>query len=345
MMKSYEFVHQAFTLNGIPHDKDALLELAKVWAQSEEEHKVIFARFLTEWFDDKDFIELTTSGTTGIPKLIRLKKEAMVNSALATTKFFDLRTGCSALHCMSTQYVAGKMMLVRALLSGWQLDVVKPVSNPLDGSTKTYDFAAMVPMQVENSLEELHRVKKLIIGGAKVNPVLVEKLKKLPSEFFETYGMTETITHIAAKRIQDMAFKALPNVTFSVDERNCLVIEAPLISGEKLITNDIVELISENEFIWKGRFDNVINSGGIKLFPEQIEEKLAGKIANRFFVIGKPDEVLGEKIVLVIEGNPFEIERIIFDALGKYEKPKEILFVPKFEETATGKIKREASLK
>ncbi|MEW5675269.1 AMP-binding protein [Flavobacterium enshiense] len=344
-MKSYEIIHPAFTLNGIYYDKNALCALATSFLNSEEEHERNFGQFVLQWFDEKDFIELTTSGTTGKPKLIQLKKEAMVNSALATATFFDLKVGCTALHCMSTQYIAGKMMLVRALICGWQLDVVKPVSNPLDGNSKNYDFAAMVPLQVEKSMDELYRTKKLIIGGAKLNPIIAEKLKGIPSEFYETYGMTETITHIAAKKIQENVFKALPNVVFSVDERSCLVINAPSVSDEKLITNDIVGLISEHEFIWKGRFDNVINSGGVKLFPEQIEEKLIGKINSRFFVIGQPDELLGEKLILVVEGESFEIENSVFDSLGKFEKPKEIVFIAKFTETETGKIKRKASLK
>ncbi|ESU24779.1 menE protein [Flavobacterium enshiense DK69] len=303
------------------------------------------SKFVLEWFDENNYVEVTTSGTTGTSKIIRLKKEAMVNSALATAAFFDLKSNCKALHCLPMQYIAGKMMLVRAMVLGWDLDFVKPDSRPLDGNEKNYDFAAMVPLQVENSIEQLHLVKKVIIGGAKLNPDLSNKLKQLPADFYETYGMTETITHIAAKRIQDTAFSVLPGIVISTDERNCLVIDAPRLSDIKIVTNDVVELQDGSKFVWLGRFDNVINSGGVKLFPERIEEKLGRKIPYRFFVIGKPDTSLGEKLVLVIESSPYELETSLFDDLGKFEKPKEILFVPKFSETETGKIKRAETIK
>jgi O-succinylbenzoic acid--CoA ligase len=156
--------------------------------------------------------------------------------------------------------------------------------------------------------------------------------------------MTETITHIAAKKVGEKAFTVLPDVTISYDDRNCLVIHAPRISDEVIVTNDIVELINENQFVFLGRMDNVINSGGIKLIPEQIEEKLAGKIDVRFFVASKEDKELGEKVILVIEGEKQAIDDAIFADLDKYEKPKEIVFFPKFKETPTGKILRNETL-
>jgi len=344
MKASHLTAHPDFKLNGKHFGKDELCVFANEIKSSEEEYNQQLAKFILEWFDDKNYVELTTSGTTGTPKTIRLQKNAMVNSALATAEFFNVKANCKALHCLPTQYIAGKMMLVRAMVLGWDLDLVKPNNHPLDGTTKTYDFAAMVPLQVEKSLTELYRVQKVIIGGAKLNSVLADTLKTLSTEVFETYGMTETITHIAAKKVQDNAFSVLPGIHISTDQRNCLVIDAPRLSDEKIITNDVVELLEGNRFIWLGRFDNVINSGGVKLFPEKIEEKLSGKIAHRFFVIGKADATLGEKLVLVIESEPYEIEKSVFDTLDKYEKPKEVLFVPKFSETETGKIKRADSI-
>jgi len=321
-----------------------LCQFANEIADSKEEYEQQLANFILEWFDDKEYIALTTSGTTGIPKIIQLKKEAMVNSACATAAFFDLKEDCKALHCLPTQYIAGKMMLVRALVLGWDLDFVKPDTHPLDGNKKTYDFAAMVPLQVEKSLAQLHRVKTIIVGGAKLNLTLVNKLKTIPSAIYETYGMTETITHIAAKKVQDNAFLVLPGIQITTDSRNCLIIEAPRLSNEKIITNDVVEISDGNKFVWLGRFDNVINSGGVKLFPEKIEEKLSGKIPHRYFVIGKPDVSLGEKLILVIESEPYTIENSVFEGLDKYEKPREIVFVSKFSETETGKIKRAESI-
>nr|WP_294936273.1 AMP-binding protein [uncultured Flavobacterium sp.] len=344
-MTNSSIIHPFFQLNGKYVSKEELCFFAKEICNSKEEYKQQFAKFILEWFNENDFIEVTTSGTTGTPKKIQLKKQAMINSALATAEFFDLKAGCKALHCLPTQYIAGKMMLVRALVLGWDLDFVKPDALPLDGNTKKYDFAAMVPLQVEKSIEQLHRVKKIIVGGAKLNLALANALKKLPTAIYETYGMTETITHIAAKKVQDTAFSVLPGIVISTDDRNCLVIDAPRLSESKIVTNDVVEITERDKFVWLGRADNVINSGGVKLFPERIEEKLSEKIRNRFFVIGRPDATLGEKLVLVIEGGPYEIEASLFDVLDKYEKPKEILFVPKFAETETGKIKRTDSIK
>lgn len=338
-------MHSDFKFNGKRYDSAEFYSFAKGLMNSDEEFERHLSKFVSEWFDENDFVEVTTSGTTGTSKIIRLKKEAMVNSALATAAFFDLKNNCKALHCLPMQYIAGKMMLIRAMVLGWDLDFVKPDSHPLDGNKENYDFAAMVPIQVEHSITQLHAVKKIIIGGAKLNPDLANKLKQLPTAVYETYGMTETITHIAAKRIQDSAFSVLPGIVISTDDRNCLVIEAPRLSEVKIITNDVVELQDGNKFVWLGRYDNVINSGGVKLFPERIEEKLGGKIPYRFFVIGKPDASLGEKLVLVIESSPYEIDTALFDGLDKYEKPKEILFVPKFSETETGKIKRGDTIK
>ncbi|UUC45088.1 AMP-binding protein [Flavobacterium cerinum] len=341
---TYKNVHNRFKLNGIHFNGKELCDKAFIFIKEGEIHEKALGTFILEWFDGKDYIEMTTSGTTGAPKTIQLKKAAMVNSALATGDFFDLKPGDSALHCLPIQYIAGKMMLVRAFILGLELDYVLPDSHPLDVTGRKYDFAAMVPLQVEQSLLALDLVKKVIIGGAKINATLAEKLKALPIAVYETYGMTETITHIAAKKVQDMAFTILPGIAIHTDERGCLVIDAPRVCDHSLVTNDMVNLVDDTHFIWLGRYDNVINSGGVKLFPEQIEEKLATAISHRFFVIGKEDATLGEKLVLVVESEPYTIAPEVFDRLEKFEKPKEIIFVPHFKETETGKVKRRETL-
>jgi O-succinylbenzoic acid--CoA ligase len=284
---------------------------------------------------------LQTSGTTGVPKTIRTSKQAMVESAIATGDFFNLRPGNKALQCLPVKYIAGKLMFVRAFILGLDMDFVAPSANPLENKSDVkYDFIAMVPLQAKNSLKELKNVKKLIIGGSMISKALEKELSKLPTKVYETYGMTETITHIAARELGEKVFTVLPDITISYDYRNCLVIHAPRISDDLIVTNDIVELTNEKQFKFIGRYDNIINSGGIKLIPEQIEEKLSGKIPARFFVTGKPDEKLGEKLVLVIEGDNQKIDEAVFDALDKYEKPKEVLFIPKFKQTENGKILR-----
>lgn len=341
---NYHFVHPAFKLNGFHLTKEDLLRIAYSFIKEGEPYEKAVGDFLMYWFDADSDIEMQTSGTTGAPKTIRIDKQAMVNSALATGAFFDLEAGIKALHCLPTQYVAGKMMLVRAFILGWDLDLVAPMSHPLKRNDSQYDFAAMVPLQAQHSVEKLGQIKKLILGGAKVSATLAEELQNLNSEIYETYGMTETITHIAAKRVGEEAFKTLPHVKIHEDVRHCLVITADTICDEPVVTNDVVQIINENEFIWLGRHDNVVNSGGVKLFPEQIEEKLAGKISRRFFLKGMPDDELGEKLILAIEGEPFDVDQSIFAKLGKFERPKEILFVPQFAETSSGKIIREENV-
>jgi O-succinylbenzoic acid--CoA ligase len=341
---TYENVHNLFKLNGFHLDKDDLCRVAYSFIKEGEDFEKPVGDFLLDWFDSKPYIEMQTSGTTGSPKFIRVSKQAMVASALATGDFFDLKAGDKALHCLPVKYVAGKMMLVRAMILGLDMEFVAPSSHPLRNNEINYDFVAMVPLQAQNSLNELKKVKKLIVGGAKISASLEKELMKLPTQSYETYGMTETITHIAAKKVGEKAFTVLPNVTVSYDDRNCLVIHAPKISDEIIQTNDLVELINENQFVFIGRIDNIINSGGIKLIPEQIEEKLSSKIHPRFFISSIEDKELGEKVVLYVEGDKQDFDTTIFDDLDKYERPKDLFFIPKFKETATGKIMRKETL-
>lgn len=341
---TYQNVHNKFKLNGFHLNREDLCTFAYSFIKEGEDFEKPVGDFLLDWFDEKSYLEINTSGSTGKPKLIRVDKQAMVRSALATGDFFDLQPGDKVLHCLPVNYVAGKMMFIRGFILGLEIDFVAPSSHPLDRLEYDYDFAALVPMQAQYSLEKLKHVKTIIIGGAKITKPLEEKLLKVKSKIYETYGMTETITHIAAKRIGKEAFTVFPNVMLSLDDNNCLLIKAPYISSEIIETNDIVEMVSENEFIWLGRYDNIINSGGIKLIPEQIEEKLATRIQNRYFVIGQADAVLGEKLVLIVEGEPVPIEKEVFDVLDKYEIPKEIHFVKHFEETPNGKIIRKETM-
>ncbi|MBZ4033413.1 AMP-binding protein [Flavobacterium sp. 17A] len=337
-------VHNYFRLNGYHLNAKDLCRASYSYVKEGDAYEQAIGEFFLDWFDKKEYIQMTTSGTTGLPKVVRLEKKAMIQSALATGDFFDLKPGDKALLCLPTQFIAGKMMLVRSLILGLELDIVPPSLHPLDLNTTTYDFVAMVPLQVQNSINGLSKVRKLIIGGAKMDSSLEEKLLPLKTKIYETYGMTETITHVAAKRLGDSVFSILPNVKISQDDRQCLVINVSTISDKPIVTNDLVELINEEQFIFLGRIDNVINSGGVKLIPEQIEAKLIGKINNRFFVTGLPDATLGEKLVLVIEGEKQEFPSDFFDVLGKYERPKEIVFVSKFKENENGKLLRKPTL-
>jgi len=341
---SYKNVHNFFKLNGVHFDRKELCAAACFLIKEGDEYEQAIGEFILNWFDDKPYIELQTSGTTGTPKIIRKDKQALVNSALATGDFFELSPKDKALLCLPAQYIAGKMMLVRSFILGLEIDYVAPTSNPLVNNNKEYDFVAMVPLQVLHSLNGLNKVKKLIIGGAKMDKSLEESLLEVKTSIYETYGMTETITHIAAKKVGEKAFSVLPNVEISQNENNCLVINAPRVADELIVTNDLVELVNDCQFKLLGRIDNVINSGGIKLIPEQIEDKLSKVISERFFVGGIPDKILGKKLVLVIEGEEQDLDEAIFNVLGKYEKPKEIFYIPKFIETDSGKIKRKEIL-
>ncbi|WP_139958061.1 AMP-binding protein [Flavicella sediminum] len=312
------------------------------------------ADFLVDWFDNKLYVEVKTSGSTGIPKRIQVQKKHMVNSAVATGTYFDLGAGTKALLCLSANYIAGKMMLVRALELGWELSYTKENSCPLKDPKSHFDFAALVPLQVANSINDLNKVKKILVGGGVVSESLKKQLIDTSCRLYASYGMTETVSHIALKKLNNFlpdenqeCYRALPNVSFSIDARNCLKIDAPLVSNNCIITNDVISLYSKKEFVWLGRFDSIINSGGLKFIPEQIEKKMASHIEERFFIYGCPDARLGEKLVLFIEGEG----SIIYDKseialflkqvdLDKFEIPKAICFVPSFAETATKKIQR-----
>ncbi len=344
---TYKNIHNRFKLNGHHINLEEMFYVAYCFVKEGEPFEQHVGNFLLDWFDEKSYIELATSGSTGTPKILKIEKQAMLDSALATGDFFGLEPGNTMLHCLPTNYVAGKMMFVRSFILGLDMKFVEPNSNPLKNIDENFDFCAMVPLQAKNSIKKLKekKIKKLIIGGVKIHKALEQELVKIPMDIYETYGMTETITHIAAKKVGEEIFTVLPNVKVAIDDRECLIIKAKRISAKEIVTNDVVELFSDTQFKWEGRYDNVINSGGIKLMPEQIEEKLSSLIPRRYFVYGVADDTLGEKLVLYVEGEPIEIEESVFNVLKKNEKPKEIKFIPKFKDTATGKIMRRDSLK
>ncbi len=340
-MKKRNF-HKDFRLNGTSFYSDKeILDFTK-------KNIPFITNFLSDWFDKKEFVIVQTSGSTGKPKPIKILKNQMKNSALATADFLELHEKTTALLCLSTDYIAGKMMLIRALVLGWHLDVVEAQSTILQADEK-YDFVAMVPMQVHKSLADLYKVKKLLIGGGTISKKLEKQLQNEKTAIFSSYGMTETITHIAIRKVnfihteKDTYYKTLPNVFICLDERGCLVIDAKKVATDLVITNDLVTIKDTSYFVWLGRIDNVINSGGIKIIPEQIEEKLTPIITADFFITSKKDAIFGEKLILLIEGNFNEktLRKIKETTLlSKYEKPKEILFLDKFIYTKTGKINR-----
>ncbi|MFV0564414.1 MAG: AMP-binding protein [Flavobacteriaceae bacterium] len=353
MAPNFKNVHNRFKLNGYHYTYESLMEVAYSFVKEGVPFEQAIGEFLLQWLDYNDFIEVNTSGSTGAPKIIKLSKQAMVNSALATGNFFNLHPGDKALYCLPTSYIAGKMMLVRAFILGLEIDIIQPTTQLKIDADVNYNFCAMTPMLLEHNLDKIGNIQTIIVGGAPISNVLKTQIENISTNIYETYGMTETVSHIALKKLNgfsveeetDNYFKALPNINISTDERDCLVIEAPHLSEKKVITNDIVKWHSETEFEWLGRYDNVINSGGVKLFPEQIEAKLQSKINARFFITALPDTSLGQQVVLVVEQKNNQINTDIFSVLDKFEKPKTIYNIPIFEETLSGKVQRQETLK
>ena len=309
--------------------------------------------FINEWWNGNDSIVAETSGSTGAPKKIILEKEKVVNSALATGDFFDFKEGEIALLCMSPKFIAGKLMIVRAIVWKLNLICVEPNSNPFQDiqSNIHIDFVAMIPLQLQNSLRKLphHTVSDVIVGGGAVDESLLQKIKSLETDIYSSYGMTETITHIALKKLNGKdssdIFTAIDGVYLNTDVRGCLVISAKNISDTDVVTNDIVELISDKEFKWLGRFDNVINSGGIKIHPEKVEKILSKYISSPFFITSVKDDKFGEKVVLVVEGEGQEIDvDSLASFLPKYHSPKEVFYLKQFSRTDSGKIQRSKTL-
>ncbi|KAA2217352.1 AMP-binding protein [Maribacter flavus] len=346
-------VHPNFKINGKAVSGDGLWEVAHRFIKEGHGYQESVGRFLLDWISPSAKIHVNTSGSTGKPKKIELLKNHMRNSALATGAFFNLKSGDTCLLCLSCDYIAGKMMLVRAMLLGLDIYIAEPTATPLQqiDHFQTFRFCAMVPLQVQASLDALERIETLIIGGASVSNALKKELLPKKTRCFETYGMTETITHVAMRELSEASknpFRALPNVHFSLDDRECLVIDAPKIASNKIVTNDQVALVSDTEFLWLGRYDNVINSGGVKLFPEAIEEKLSTYLQDACIVAGIEDERLGQKLVLVMESDSTQkIDLDLFKeikTLAPYERPKEIYYLPTFIRTKNGKIQRELTL-
>jgi len=245
--------------------------------------------FLEEWNNDSPYVEVKTSGSTGQPKLMLVEKQRMLASARITCDFLGLKSGDSALLCMSLDYIAGKMMVIRSLERGLRLITVEPSGHPLNNcqfsiTNSQLDFAAMVPMQVYNSLqvpEEKERLKQilhLIIGGGAIDAAMEKELRGFPNAVWSTYGMTETLSHIALRRISSAEasewYTPFDTVKLSTNDEGCLVVDAPEVCADILTTNDIVELKPDGRFRVLGRKDNVICSGGIKIQIEEVELSL-----------------------------------------------------------------------
>jgi O-succinylbenzoic acid--CoA ligase len=320
--------------------------------------------FIKAWKSGQNTFILQTSGSTGQPKPITVTRNQLTASAHMTGRALNLNAGTRALVCLNVAYIAGLMMLVRGIELGWELTVVEPSANPLlnEGSSE-FDFIAMVPMQLLEILDHplttsiLEHTGMILLGGAPVSISLQKRIEPLKIPVFQSYGMTETVSHIALKQLNGLNasnhYTFLPDITHGTDERGCLFISGTVTNGAVIQTNDIVA-ISGNQFEWIGRADNIINSGGVKIFLDQVESRIADVfyvlgIANAFFTWHQNDEKWGQKLVLVIEGSvvDFTKEQLTIEIRKKvsaYETPKDIYFVERFSKTPTDKVDKRLTI-
>ncbi|MBL7850728.1 MAG: AMP-binding protein [Cyclobacteriaceae bacterium] len=319
--------------------------------------------FIRAWNEGKSSFEFQTSGSTGTPKRMTFSRRSLENSARLTLRSLGLQPGMNALVTLDTRFVAGAMMLVRGLVGDLNLILQEPSSHPLQQLPGPVHFLALVPLQLktllQESRQELDQVATVIIGGAPLEDELIPWLENMHPQFYATYGMTETLTHIALRKLngpgKQNAIYPLPGVHISLDERGCLIIEAGHLDTSRVVTNDLAILTPDGGFQILGRADEVINSGGVKVHPRAVEAATGQvlkslSITSRFFVAGIPDPLLHEKVCLVMEGTPLpsdtehQLLDRLRDQLNKYELPRQIIYRMKFAETATQKIDKRATL-
>ncbi len=325
-------IHKNFKLAGELHSSNDLIESLK--------DNTDYYNFLTSWFDENDFILVKTSGSTGTPKEIKLKKIDLISSSKLTADYFKLKPGDKVINCLPVEYIAGKMMLVRSLVLGLDLYLFPVNSSPIKQIQKNYDLIAFTPMQLENSILFIDRIKNVLVGGSAVNENLKQKILNINTNVYETYGMTETITHIAVRNLTkgENEFTTLPGIEIGKRD-NCLFIKPNHLSIEMVQTNDIVQFTNKNKFLLIGRRDFIINSGGVKLNPETIEKKLAKYISADFVISSIDNSKFGEVVALVFKKNIPDNYSKAFTHLSKYEIPKEVLVIDNFPEI-NGKINR-----
>ena len=319
-------IHKSFKLNGVSHNEQSLLK--KITSNTE----LLFLKSLiASWFDTNNHLEVKTSGSTGNPKKIKIPKEDFIESCLLTKKTFDLNEKSRVINCLPVDYIAGKMMFIRALVLGLDIYTFPIKSKPIDKLESNYDLIAMTPLQLASSMNHIERIKNVIVGGGPVQNDLKRKVLSLKNNIFETYGMTESLTHVAIKNLtkNEKNFHALEGITFA-ENSGCLLINTPHLSSKQIQTNDKINLVSNTEFSWLGRKDFIINSGGVKINPEELENKLIESYNQNFVISSVKDEILGQKLVIVFEKT---IPEDWIKSLEKFEKifrPKKVYCLNKF---------------
>lgn len=332
-------------------------DFIQVLSTSKEPYLLELSKLFEKWFDHELDFEVKTSGSTGRPKIIRLTKSNMRKSASLTISTFGLHSFNTLLLCLPLSSIAGIMMLVRSIVLNSDLVVSRPKANPFNDLPKDIDidFTAITPYQAKKSKEQLRVIPKIIIGGAPISEHLEEGLlnavDETKNELFQTYGMTETITHIAVRKLNhhgDKVFKALEGISFSTDERSCLRIKAKHLGNSSFQTNDIVQVNIDNSFEYLGRYDEIINSGGVKINPQKVENKLSSVINERFFITAEENDDFGQIAILVVESKKsksYYEELLNTNDFDPYHKPKKVYTLAEFKTSHTNKIDKIQTLK
>ena len=323
--------------------------------------------FMRQWLNGTQEFGLTTSGSTGNPQPITLQRRQLEASARRTGDFFDLGPGDRALVCLNCEYIGGLMMLVRGLERNMHLTIVEPHADPFAyvAADAEFDFSAFVPLQLKAVLAaghapRLNRMRAILVGGAPADISLQQELQPLTVPVWLTYGMTETCSHVALRRLNGPAatssYRVLNGIAAGQDARGCLTLRGDVTDDQLIVTNDQVQLLDAHTFEWLGRADFIINSGGVKVPAEKVELVLDVALAEigaarRCFVAGQPDERLGQTVTAFIEGPALtaaleaQLLGLLAARLGRYEQPRQLRYVPEFKTTATGKLDRPATLR
>ncbi|UXP32007.1 AMP-binding protein [Reichenbachiella agarivorans] len=336
------------------YSPDELNQLSKTYLGSQP-----LCQFISHWLEGHSDFTFQTSGSTGIPKNISVQRRQIEASVHATADFLNLKASDQVLLCLNPQYIASIMMAARALVLDMDLYIQAPSANPLTTLNHTIDFASFVPFQIyqmiqENSILQLEGIKNVLIGGAPLNQETFDILSSLNNNCYLTYGMTETVSHIALMKIsgdyQQACYDVLDGIKIGNNDEQCLQIQGVVTNDQWIQTTDVVELISERQFRWLGRADHVINSGGIKIHPEQLEKYLSSLITTgEFFIGGISDSKLNERCVLVTESpmSPdkfVQIQESVAEHFSKHHVPKAYFHLPTFIKTESGKLKRKEML-
>jgi len=348
---------ERFLIEGNVYSMNDLVALCKKKLESvevSEWEKEIYG-FIHDFLDHSATIQQYTSGTTRQAKGMNLRRSSMLESAGKTIKYFNLQKSDKILLCLPIRYIAGKMMVVRALLGELDLHYLKPTGDPYSKLNYQVKFAAMVPLQVHNGLESrknFSKIEKLLIGGGEIHAALRDRLVvQGKCEAYESFGMTETYSHFALREINSVStgstslntFNTLPGTLIDLDDRGCLTVDIPGITIDRVVTNDLVEILSETTFQWLGRIDNIINTGGVKIIPEALESRINNILGIEVLLAGVPDDQLGQKLILIAEDGQMKPEVMyekLSENLQQAEKPREIYTVDQFQRNESYKIDR-----